>query len=491
MIIERKEISIEDRAGFVKKWLDEPHHRLGLITSLDGAQLITLLLNTENPSLQCLETPLKTSYYPSLTPKLPLCHWQERICWDMFGLIPEGHPRLKPVLQVPFENPEFFPLRNCAIPYDPHQHPHLQKYLEVKGDGVYEIPVGPIHAGVIEPGHFRFSCLGEIIFNLEIHLGYVHRGSEKRLTEVPWHKARFVAEAAATDSVGAYALAHAIAMETLCDISPTLKGLRLRRMALEIERVAIHIGDLIGFAADIGYLGVAASFSRLRGAALRLCDLISGNRFLRGFIRPGGVAREVPTKSIALINELALKLENDIKPVVHFLLDNQTALERMSNIGKVKPSIAKTFGLVGVAARAAGIEYDARLWSDPIPGLKIAVEKNGDVLSRCKVRVAEINYSLAAIRTLCSEALEDDPPFAPMPESLPKNAIGCGIVEGHRGELIHLVFTDGEGKISRYAIKDPSVNNWTALAIAVRYNLLADFPLCNKSFSLAYAGHDL
>lgn len=491
--IQRVNEDLKNRPATVKKWLSTPTNRLGLITSIDGKQLITLLLDPENRKAVCLESPVEGKSYHSLTPRIPLCHWQERICWDMFGLVPEGHPRLKPVLlHKPYEL-DFFPLRgeNGANHSEVRHEMRSHKFMEVKGEGVYEIPVGPIHAGVIEPGHFRFSCLGEVILNLEIHLGYVHRGVEKKIKEVPWHKTRFVAESAATDSVAAYALANAQCLESMLGIQPTLTGIKSRMMALEIERVAMHIADLIGFAADIGYLGVAANFSRLRGSALRLADLLSGSRFMKGFIRPGGVVRATPRKNLVQIQENAKKLATEVSTLAKMLLDNQAAIERMSNIGKVSNAIGKNFGLVGVAGRACGIEYDARVWSERIPDFSISCRNSGDVLARAQVRVDEILVSLNSIAHMAEGEQADEPPYAAYPDELPKNAIGLGIVEGHRGELIHLAFTDDEGKLSRYAIKDPSVNNWTALAIAIRNNLVADFPLCNKSFSLAYSGHDL
>ena len=490
--IERRKEAINSRPETVKKWLSQDGHRLGIITSIDGHQLITLLLDSKERKAICLESELSSSTYHSLTPRLPLCHWQERICWDMFGLLPEGHPRLKAAVLHEQYDQHFFPLRVTPASEEVHRHEsRMHKFLEVKGDGVYEIPVGPIHAGVIEPGHFRFSCLGEVVLNLEIHLGYVHRGCEKRIVEMPWRKTRFVAEAAATDSVCAYALANALCIESMFGIQPTLKGMRLRMMALEIERAAMHISDLIGFAADIGYLGVAASFSRLRGSALRLGDLISGSRFLRGFIRAGGVSNNVSRQNIVLIKDTAEKLKSEIAVVSKILLENQAAIERMSGIGKVSKAIAKTFGLVGVAGRACGLDYDARIWSPDLPDFSVVCKNSGDVYARAQIRVEELFVSLNAICKLATEYPEEDAPFALLPDTLPANAVGLGIVEGHRGELIHLAFTDENGKLSRYAMKDPSVNNWTAVAIGIRNNLVADFPLCNKSFSLAYSGHDL
>ncbi|MBX9689792.1 MAG: NADH-quinone oxidoreductase subunit C, partial [Candidatus Obscuribacterales bacterium] len=489
MKIERKTLPLKERASFIKKWLEDPSHHLGLISSIDGHQLITLVLDAAEKTAVLYETALESDSYPSLTPRISQAHWQERSTWDMFGLLPEGHPRLKPaVLHLPYEQ-DFFPLRISEAEEESHRHAErMHKFLEVKGAGVYEIPVGPIHAGIIEPGHFRFSCLGEVILNLEIHLGYVHRGVEKRLSEVPWRKSRFVAESAASDSLAAYALANARAFESILQIEASEKGRQLQILAHEIERVAIHLSDMIGFAADIGFTGIAASFSRLRGQALRLADLLSGSRFLKGFIKAGGVARDPGEQKLAQIRDLAQKLLVDIEPVSRTLLENHSVLERMEGVGRVSPAIARNFGLTGVAGRASALAYDARIWSELHPEYSMVLESGSDVLARAKVRIQEIFISLKIIKQVAGQSLPG-PISIELPSELPADSVGLGIVEGHRGEIIHLVLSDKNGKLKRYAIKDPSVNNWTALAIAVRNNLVADFPLCNKSFSLAYSGH--
>lgn len=487
-----EEVTLDHRTGKLKEWLAEPERRLGHITSIDGNQLISLVLDTENGSAQIWKTNLVEQSYRSVTPTIPQGHWFERTMWDMFGLFPEGHPRLKHnLLHEPYD-PVFLPLSNTGATLTAPDHRQYHS-MPVEGDGLFEIPVGPIHAGIIEPGHFRFSCLGEIIFNLEIRLGYVHRGVERRLVEVPWKNQRFVAEAAASDTVAANALAHAIALESLLGIEISPRADFLRSISLEIERVAMHIADLGGLAGDIGFLAISSSFARLRGAALRLGELIAGTRFQRAFICPGGVVSD-PTSRLMEIQKLARALKKDVDSVVDYFMSNQGTRDRMENIGKVSQKLAGDFGLVGVAGRASGIAYDARhhfkQGAYKEVELPIAVETGGDVLSRAKVRIREIQSSIAII----DELIDKIPPgdlMAQVPEKLSADKIGLAIVEGHRGELIHMVFTNSDGEVVRYAIKDPSVNNWTGLAIAVRRNLVADFPLCNKSFSLSYSGHDL
>ncbi len=493
MKIGRVEIPLEERASNLRAWLQGDGGRLGLITSVDGKQLVTLVLNSIEGTASAWTSPLDGDSYQSLTPVIPQCHWYERTVWDMFGLRPKSHPRLKHnLLHEPY-HASILPLRVGKAMLDDDNHRQYHP-LEVRGDGVYEIPVGPIHAGIIEPGHFRFSCLGEIILNLEIRLGYVHRGIEKRLTEVPWRNARFVAESAASDSGASYALAHAVAIESILNVEPSIRAGYLRSLAVEIERAAMHIADLGGIAGDIGFLAISSAMARLRGDALALGELLTGSRFQRFFICPGGVVNDPSPKTLLQLRSRALKLKKDLVPVIDLFLRNQVACERMQRVGRVSKRLAEDFGLVGVGGRASGIKYDARLCFRHGANLelnpKIAWSEQGDVFGRVRVRMDELANSLELIDEIL-ERLPSSPTLLDLPDKLPANEIGVGIVEAHRGELIHLIFTDAVGGICRYAIKDPSVNNWTALAIAVRNNLVADFPLCNKSFSLSYSGHDL
>jgi Ni,Fe-hydrogenase III large subunit len=493
MIVETIPVAIESLPGAIKAFIDERQGRLGLLTSIDGSQLATLMLDPKNGAVQLWETALNGNTYRSLTATLPQTHWFERGLRDLFGIVAEQHPRFKPFLLHGAYEPNEIPLRSASLPKVAGLDRNFQ-FLEVKGEGIYELPVGPIHAGVIEPGHFRFSCLGETIVNLEIQLGWVHRGVEKRITEVPWRKARFVAEAAASDTAAANALAHAIAIESLLGIEPSERALWLRTLALEIERLAMHIIDVGGMGTDIGMLGVAATMSKLRGAALGMAHMLSGSRFLRAFIMPGGV-RKVQDANLSKIAAAAKTLRQQLKPIVTLFLDTQSALDRMDGIGRISKSLAQDFGLVGVAARACGIPYDTRqhfrhaMYPKHAP--PVVTYFTGDILAREQVRAGEIWSSLDVIDGILGNLPADGVACRDLPDNLPKNAVGAGIVEAFRGELIHLAITGEDGNLRRYAIKDPSYNNWTAISIAVRDNLIADFPLCNKSLSLSYSGNDL
>jgi hypothetical protein len=241
----------------LKAALSKPGYRVGHLTSIDGGQVVLLLLDTSGGTAELWQSQIEKNHYGSLTGHFAQVHWMERVMWDMFGIVPEHHPRLKPVILQDAYEAGFYPLRTRPLAADDVQVLDREfHFLDVRGEGVWQLPVGPIHAGVIEPGHFRFSCMGEYIENLELKFGYVHRGVEKRLTEVPWQRANFVAEAIAGDTTVANSLAHAMAMESLCGVEVPPLAAALRTVALELERLAMHIIDVGGAANDIGMLGI-------------------------------------------------------------------------------------------------------------------------------------------------------------------------------------------------------------------------------------------
>ncbi len=481
----------------VKNWLAHRGRRFGHLTARANGKgqfvIEALALDRNTGGGLIITAPLTEGElkYPSLTPETPAAHWAERAVGDLFGIQATGHPRWKSLI-----------LHSDAWPDDPaplsslerlHKEPY--PFLEVSGEGVHEIPVGPIHAGIIEPGHFRFSCVGEIISNLDIRLGYQHRGVEKRLAELPWQQMRYLAESAGSDTAAGNALAHATAMETILGIEPPPRAQALRTVALELERLANHVGDLGALSGDIGYSACAALFPPMRGAVLALAQLLTGTRRQRYYIKPGGVARDLDdTRRTALVQGL-VDISRRLEELIPLVLENPAVIERMEGTGRLSPTLARDFGIVGPAARASGSHYDAReVFAHGVyPGRapKVASRTTGDVLARAQIRVDEIHAGLEFL----TELLDDLPKGAIFidcdQEKLPLDAVGVGIVEAWRGELIHWVTTDRTGAISRYSIKDPSFNNWTGLAIAARGNLVADFPLCNKSFNLSYSGNDL
>jgi Ni,Fe-hydrogenase III large subunit/Ni,Fe-hydrogenase III component G len=497
--VARDEVAVEEFRAGAERALARAGWRFGHETVRvlpDGRLCVELLLlEIGSGAARILSTslPAGATGFPSLTPHVPAAHWAERAMGDLFGLQAEGHPRWKGLLLHEAWPEGFAPLRGTIAVTE--EGPRRQySFLQVQGEGVHEIPVGPIHAGIIEPGHFRFSCQGEVITNLEIRLGYQHRGVERRLREIPWQQARFLAEAASSDTAVGNALAHSVAVEQLLGVEPPPRAEALRTVALEVERLANHLGDLGALSGDIGYSAGATLFSRLRGAALGLGEMLTGSRLQRGYVRPGGVTRDLDSDERAACAAAVSDLARRARDLLPLVLQHPGVIERMEGTGRVTPSLAREFGLVGPAARASGSEYDAR-WAFPhgmYPGRAPtpAAREAGDVLARAEIRGEEIRTSLAILATL----VDDLPPGSarvPVKGSLPPEAVAVGVVEAWRGELIHWITTDAEGQISRYAIKDPSFNNWTGLAIAVRGNLVADFPLCNKSFNLSYSGNDL
>lgn len=495
----RQELDLSEMRGAVRHALEQDGWRFGHETARmlagGGLALEVLLLDTINGDATVLSAriPDGVSEYPSLTPYVPAAHWAERQIGDFFGLKAEGHPRWKSLILHEAWPADLTPLRDDSSGRSERVLDSYE-FMEVQGEGVHEIPVGPIHAGIIEPGHFRFSCLGEIITNLEIRLGYQHRGVERRLTEVPWQHARYLAESAASDATIGNALAHAVAIEQILDVTPPPRAQFLRTIALEIERLANHLGDFGGLSGDIGYSVGAAVFARLRGAALGLGELLAGTRLQRCFVLPGGVARDLDDSRRSELAQALAELAGKIEQSVPLVLENPAVIERMERTGRLSPSLAREFGIVGPAGRASGSGYDARTAFPqgvfPEQDFVPARRETGDVLARAQVRGDEITTSLSLLTQLL-ETLPASPVTTEIADSLSPNRIGVGVVEAWRGELIHWVTTDDEGRIRRYAIKDPSFNNWTGLAIAVRGNLVADFPLCNKSFNLSYSGNDL
>ncbi len=417
--------------------------------------------------------------WPSITPLWPEAHLFEREIHERWGLVPDGHPWLKAVRgHRELESPP----RSVAHPF-----------LRAEGEGVHEVAVGPIHAGVIEPGHFRFQCFGEEVLHLEIQLGYQQRGAEQLLEQAPPARRLAVAESIAGDTAVGHVLAFCTALEALSSTRVPLRAQAIRGVALELERLANHVGDLGALCNDVGYLPGASYFGRMRGDFLNLLTEISGNRFGRSLIVPGGVRYDVTEALRDRVLRMLDAAERDLRDTFKLMITTPSVLSRFEGTGAVGREAALELGFVGPTARACGIARDVR--TDHPAGVfqfthvPVAVAEGGDVMARANVRWLEVTRSLRFVREQVSRlpggALEVKL------DALAPSSLTAALVEGWRGEIAHVVLTDDGGRVARHKVVDPSFHNWFALALAVRGAQISDFPLCNKSFNLSYAGHDL
>ncbi|MFA5975358.1 MAG: hydrogenase [Elusimicrobiota bacterium] len=415
--------------------------------------------------------------YPSLACECPQAELFERELFEQWRINPEGHPWLKPV----------------RFNSSPRPLPGAMDYYRVSGSEVHEVAVGPVHAGIIEPGHFRFQCYGEDVLHLEIALGYQHRGIEQALPGGPHPRTLYQMETLAGDTSIGHATAYAQIVEALSDSRVPPRAESLRAIALELERLANHAGDLGALAGDVGYQPTASFCGRLRGDFLNMTALLCGNRFGRGLIRPGGVGFDVDER---LAEALLAKLEasfRDLAEAAGLLWKTPSVLARFEGVGGLSRPLAVELGLVGPAARACGLERDARF---EFPGgffrfgqIPVSTWHTGDVFSRAYLRWLEIERSVIFVRERLG-TLPDGPVRVEV-KPLHPNRLVIALVEGWRGEIAHVALTDGQGRLARYKIVDPSFHNWKGLALAMRGGQISDFPLINKSFNLSYAGHDL
>jgi Ni,Fe-hydrogenase III large subunit len=455
-----------------------------------GVRLYAVLADRARASLRLGSTRLEGDAYPSLTPECPQVHLFEREVAEQFGVRPEGHPWLKPVRFHPSYRPG-----HDAWGRDPAQKPivGVMDYYRVEGEEVHEVAVGPVHAGIIEPGHFRFQCHGEQVFHLEISLGYQHRGIERALAGGPTKRTLYQVEALAGDSSVGHATAYCQAVEALAGCPVPIRAEALRGVALELERLANHTGDLGALAGDVGYLPTLSYCGRLRGDFLNLTALLCGSRFGRCLVRPGGVGFDVDADRVRQCLERLEAAYRDVGNAANLLWNSTSVQARFEGTGAVSLEDCLALGMVGPAARACGVEADVR--HDFPAGIfrfaqvPISTWQTGDVFARAYVRWLEIRRSVAFIRDQM-RGLPDGPIRAGAGPLRPDHA-AVTLVEGWRGQICHVAFTDGEGRFARYKVVDPSFRNWTGLAMALRDQQISDFPLCNKSFNLSYSGHDL
>jgi Ni,Fe-hydrogenase III large subunit len=455
----------------------------------DGARLIAVLAHGKEGTLSVFSAVVGDAY-PALTPDCPQAHWFEREVAEQWGVRPLGHPWLK---RIRFHGS--YRTGHDGWPHTDHASvpPGVVDFFRVEGEEVHEVAVGPVHAGIIEPGHFRFQCHGENVLHLEISLGYQHRGVERALVGGPNKRTIHYMETLAGDTSVGHATAYCQALEALGGVGVSARADVLRGVALELERLANHTGDLGALAGDVGYLPTAAYCGRIRGDFLNMTALICGSRFGRGMIRPGGVGFDVePPRAAELLERLGHAVR-DATGAIRLLWDEPSIQARFEGTGRLSPAVCHDLGLVGLVARACGVHGDVR--QDFPSGIfrfsqiPVSTWHTGDVLARAYVRWLEIQRSAAFVREQLT-ALPDGPTrVAAAP--LVTNALVVCLVEGWRGEICHVATTDDRGRFARYKVVDPSFHNWMGLAMALRDQQISDFPLCNKSFNLSYCGHDL
>lgn len=432
--------------------------------------------------------------FPSITNKIHELAWYEREIYTFFGLKPEGYPKLQPIILQDHWPTHFYPLRKeVQWNANPRLTEFTYPFEKIEGEGIYEIPVGPVHAGIIEPGHFRFSVAGEEIVSLEARLGYVHKGSEKLFETLPLEQKVRLSERISGDSSFNHSLAFSQAVEELADIQVPKRAQFLRTMYAELERLANHFNDFGFIMMDTAYTFGGSQGSRLREMVMQINEQLTGSRFLRGVNTVGGVTIDIDDHIQQELLQKLQELETDYREVLEISQDSTSMINRLKGSGVLDPEIAKDHGVVGIVARAIGINIDTRhdhpyaAYNDVY--FRIPTERSGDVYARFQVRVEEIFQSFRILQQVLKK-LPKGPIKSQEKVSLHKNAFALGQTEGWRGEIVYAITTDENSLITRVAVRDPSFLNWAAIRYAVESNVVPDFPLINKSFNLSYSGND-
>ena len=456
-----------------------------------------LFYNTDKHDIDVLKAEFPADgplNYQSLTTLLPAAAWYERELHDMFGFIPEGHPDLRPlVLHESF--PEGF-------------HPLLKKYpkdfdargqreyemLTSQGEGLFEVPVGPIHAGIIEPGHFRFSQAGEAMLQLDAKLFFTHRGIEKSVEGLTPQEALPIVERICGACSVANTLSFCQAVEKLSEAKVPYRAWLIRTLAAELERLYNHVGDTGNICAGVGFSPIISMGTRLKEYLMQLNEMVAGNRFLRGLIIPGGVKYDVTDAMLDEIEEVLRGVQHTYADMVHIMWEQANFINRIRTTGHVRQETAFDLAMVGVGARASGMQRDSR--KDIGYGIydeldfEVVTETAGDVEARIKVRIGEVTQSLSLVRQLCSRLRRNAETELAVELGELKQEEGhfsWGISESARGDNLHCLAIDENGRIDRLFVRSASYPNWPALTVAVQGDIIPDFPLINKSFELCYA----
>ena len=442
--------------------------------------------------------------YPSLAQLFPAALRMERAVYDLLGISstassdsteeqPNHQSDQRGWLRHDAWPDSVFPLRREVdgtreYPLDAAPYP----FVPVEGNGVHEIAVGPVHAGTIEPGHFRFSVVGEKVLRLEERLGYTHKGVAKRFESLPQSEAHRLAARLSGDTAVAFSWAYCAALEAITATAVPARAISLRALALEHERIANHLGDLGALGNDAGFAFGLTHFSRLKEDLLRANTAAFGARYLMDYVVPGGVAADLPEAAYTLLGDEYLTLEREVAGLRSIYDEHGGLQDRFREAGRLTPDLAVELGAIGLLGRASGIAHDLRV-DHPWPPYdmlytQLVTENSGDVAARVRVRFDEIFESLR----LCQTLLEELPSGAiqtAVPVAEP-NRFAVGLIEGWRGPVLIALETGANGSIRRCHAHDPSWQNWPLLEYAILGNIVPDFPLINKSFNLSYSGQD-
>lgn len=441
-----------------------------------------------------LELPVGKEGYPDLSTVFPCATRMQRTIRDLLGLHAIGAVDTRPWMNHGNWPSFYHPLQKLASGTERFQSGEEDyPFVRVDGDGVHEIAVGPIHAGVIEPGHFRFSVVGEKVLRLEERLGYAHRGIEKLFERTPLLLGHRLAGRIAGDTTVAFSWAYCMAVERALNGWVPPRAQWLRALLLERERIANHLGDLGALGNDAGFAYGLAQFSRLKEDWLRLNDQAFGHRYLMDRIVPGGVSTDIDIHFIAAMQTQCDQIDTEVR-VMQRIYDDQSGLQdRFAGSGILSAEVVEHFSVCGLVGRASGKKTDLRVDHPYAPYHEVQTQRvsdeRGDVAARVAVRFGEIYESIRLIQTLLAGLPDGDIVTALEHDQLPSH--GVGWIEGWRGDVFVALETGADGTISRCHCHDPSWQNWPALEHAIIGNIVPDFPLINKSFNLNYAGHDL
>ena len=450
---------------------------------------VHMALMAENfDDIAVLSYTCKDAQYPSVAARHPPAIRLERAIRDLFGLDAIDAPDTRTWLDL-----GFWDVRHPLGIRTPARKPKPYKFLPAEGEGLHQIPVGPVHAGIIEPGHFRFTANGEHVVRLEQRLGYVHKGIESLMQGATLDQAAKLAARTSGDSTVAYAFAFAQATEAALQVKVPPRALYLRALMAELERLANHFGDIGAICNDASFALMHAQTGILRERTLRAAEACFGHRLMMDAIVPGGIARDIAADGAAHVQALLTEVRRMFPRLVE-LYDNTASLQdRTVNTGIVKPDYVRQFGAGGYVGRASGRTFDARRTPGYAPYIDLRFDvpilDAGDVNARVWIRIREVEQSLSLIEQILNRLPAGTIQAAVKPNG--KICEGLGLTEAFRGDVLIWLRLDGKGRVERCHLRDASWFQWPLLEAAIEGNIVADFPLCNKSFNCSYSGHDL